>query len=112
MKHNDKILAFFHNPKHSGELPDARILSAGQVEHGDAIKLFIQLKGDVVDAVTFKAYGSVVTIAMAEYVCQWLLGKTVAQAKGLTAAELLAHLQLSSLYVHKAQLFIQALAAF
>lgn len=109
MKYSKQLLNLFHNPQHGGELPDAKILSAGQQEHGDAIKLFIQLKDDVIDAVTFKAYGSVVTLAMAEYVCQWLLGKTVSQAKALTAAELLVDLQLSSLYIHKAQLFTQAL---
>ena len=109
MKYNEQLLTLFHHPVHAGELADALVLSAGQQEHGDAVKLYLQVNEQQVTKASFKAYGSVVTLAMAEYTCQWLTGKTLVEAKTLTGEMLLNHLKLPTTYVHKAQLFIEAI---
>lgn len=108
MHYSDKLLHYFHHPRHAGEFAGAMLFSeVGSVE-GDQLKLFVQREGDRIIRAGFLAYGSPVILAAGEYICEWLEGCSYDEISRLTEQDVLEALTLPSLKIHIAALVVSA----
>ena len=116
MRQNTKIETYFKYPTHAGLLDasqsNVRTALVGTMQQGAVIGLQIQLDDvQCIRKARFKAYGCAATIAVAEYVCQWLEGKNLEQLTQLSSNDLAQALELPSVKVHSSILAVQALRA-
>lgn len=110
MSYSEKLLELFHHPKHVGELGgQCRVGQAGLAENGDVVKLSLRIAEDRVEKARFQVAGGVVAIALAEYVCQWVEGKQIADCL-CTPEKLLRQFELPENKLHIAQLICQSLS--
>lgn len=84
---------------------NVRLESAGAAE---VLELYVQFEQDKIHAAKFKAYGSVALLAGADFVCDWLIGKTREQALTITPQMILAQLDLADFKLHTASLLCKA----
>ncbi len=83
----------FLNPRNVGELPDADgIGDVGNPMCGDIVRLFLKIKNDQIEKVTFKTFGCRAAIATSSLLTEILPGKTVHDALQITEKDVLAHL--------------------
>ena len=110
LRYNEKILDHFHHPRHVGVLnPDSANVGSGLVgleQRGDVVQLQIQVaaKNGIIETATFQAQASVPTTALCSLATEILIGKTLLQAKQITAAALAETLVLPKTKIHCALL--------
>jgi nitrogen fixation protein NifU and related proteins len=109
---NDLLLEHFRNPRHAGELPDAT--ANAEVTNpvcGDVLHLAVRVAdGRIADA-RFKTQGCVASIAASSILTELLIGKSLAEARNLTARNVSEALGgLPGATFHAAQLCADALA--
>jgi nitrogen fixation NifU-like protein len=70
------------NPRCVGELVGDNVVSAvaGRRETGTRIQLFLLIQRDTIEAARFHAYGCPVAIGACSRLCEWLQGRTLAEA--------------------------------
>jgi nitrogen fixation protein NifU and related proteins len=109
---SDTVLDHFRNPRNAGELPsaDATVEVTNPV-CGDLLKLAARVDGGRIVEVRFLCRGCTTAIASASFLTEQLLGKTPADAHGVTAESLSADLgTLPPATFHGAQLAADAAA--
>ncbi len=111
MQYSNELLDYFHHLDHTGRLTGDAVATAklGTVAQGDILELFIESEAEMILAARFQAYGSVVLLAMLEYTCRWLQGKTHQQALALTPQMLLSALKLQQVKLHTAHQICKAI---
>lgn len=109
--YSPQVLDHFEHPRNSGVVENAN--AAVQLENpvcGDILKLTAIIAGSRIVDIRFLAKGCVPAMACGSAVTELVKGKTLAEARALTAQELLAQVggvpQASS---HAAQLAVDAL---
>lgn len=108
-----QLLDHFQNPRNAGEAEasDASV----QVENpvcGDVLRLSVKVVGGRIADIRFKAKGCVPAMACGSALTELVKGKTLADAKALRVAEVVAHVGgLPEASAHASQLAIDALAA-
>ncbi|SIO30848.1 Modular FeS cluster scaffolding protein NifU [Rhodovulum sp. ES.010] len=76
----------FLNPRNRGPLEDANALGeAGAVRTGDALRLMLRIEGATIRAARFETTGGGPEIAAASALTELLDGKSLAEARGITA---------------------------
>ena len=117
MSYPPRVLEHFEHPRRAGSLPDSDPdVGTGVVrapQHGDTVKLQVRIdraQERIADA-RFKAYGCGWTIACASLAADRLPGRTLAEARGLDAAEIARALELPDDRRHCAALAADAIAA-
>jgi nitrogen fixation NifU-like protein len=87
----------FSAPRHAGR-PDGdgfRCGRGGGVKQGSLLQLWLKLDdGRIVDA-RFEAFGCPSTIACGEWMCDWLIGTTIAGAEQLSGLQIAEALELA-----------------
>lgn len=110
MRHSDKVLAYFHQAEHVGKLdnmdPQVVLVEASDGDQGNVLRLYLSCQSEKILTARFLVYGSVAVTACCEYVCQWLEGKTLSQAKGINAEHILQALDMPKMQNHAA-LFVE-----
>ena len=101
----------FAAPAQAGELAEAAVGEAGTPASRAKLRLYLRLAQGRIAEARFKAYGCVSTIAAGDWVAGWAQGKTPAEARGLSAGEIAAALQLAPVKRHCALLAQDALQA-
>lgn len=87
--YSDAVRKRFLAPAHAGELPrgervlEGRAAAAGGSEL--ALYLAMDADGETIENAVFRAHGCPSCIAAADWACEWLRGRTLRQARGLTA---------------------------
>jgi len=83
--YSEKVLEHFTNPQNVGEIkdPDA-VAEVGNVVCGDAMKLFLKVKGDVIEDIKFKTFGCGAAIASSSVATEMVKGKTLDEALKIT----------------------------
>jgi nitrogen fixation NifU-like protein len=110
-----KIEEAIRNPQNVGEMKDADAVgTVGSADCGDMLRMWIKFKEEngrkVIDRATFQSFGCQTAIAVASVATQLLAGKTVAEARAMSGAELSAPLgALPPVKIHCAQLVEGAL---
>jgi nitrogen fixation protein NifU and related proteins len=86
---SEKILEHFRQPRNAGELANASHVS--EVTNpvcGDVLRLSIRIQADVIAEARFKAQGCVPSIAAASALTDMLVGKSLTDARKISAAEI------------------------
>lgn len=115
---NEELLnASIANPKNLGEMPDADAVgTVGNPECGDMVRMWLKFTEKdgrkVIDRASFQSFGCQTAIAVASMATEMLRGRTIEEAKDLSAAELSAPLgPLPPMKIHCGQMVEGALRA-
>ncbi len=86
---SDAVLAHFRNPHNAGELPDASsIVEVTNPVCGDILRLSVRVDNGIISAARFKTQGCVAAIASSSILTDMLTGKSLAEARGITAEQI------------------------
>jgi NifU-like protein involved in Fe-S cluster formation len=109
--YSEVVVDHFQHPRNVGELADASAVGkAGVAGQGNHMVLYLRLKGDRIVAARFQTYGCLGVIASGSVLTEYLIGKSLAEARALradTLNEMLGGLPLGR--EHCAQLAVVAL---
>jgi nitrogen fixation protein NifU and related proteins len=99
------------HPRNAGELPEANaIADEKNPVCGDRLRLSLIIQGDRIETARYLAYGCPPTLVCGSVLTELITGKTTAEAKQLTRADLLKAIGgLPSRKHHAAALAIDAL---
>jgi nitrogen fixation NifU-like protein len=87
--YSEKVMDHFTNPRNVGEMEDADgVGSEGNPVCGDAMKIFIKVKDDVITDVKFQTFGCGAAIAVSSMVTEVAKGMTLEEASKITKASL------------------------
>ncbi len=87
--YSEKVMDHFTNPRNVGEMPDADgIGEEGNPVCGDAMKIFIKVKDDVITDLKFQTFGCASAIAVSSMVTELAKGMTLDEAMKITKASL------------------------
>ena len=85
MEYSEKLMDHFEKPRNVGSLPDDdKDVGSGTVGSpvcGDVMKLQIRVKDNVITEAKFKTFGCGSAVATASLATEYLLGKTLEEAK-------------------------------
>lgn len=105
------------NPSNLGEMPDADAVgTVGSPECGDMVRLWLKFTEKdgqkVIDRASFQSFGCQTAIAVASMATEMLVGRTIAEARQLSAAEMSVPLgPLPPMKIHCGQMVEGALRA-
>ena len=107
-----QLLDHFQNPRNAGDLTAAdAVAEISNPVCGDVIRLSLQVRGERVAEIRFKAKGCVPSMACGSALTELARRKTVAEARKLNREELIAAVGgLPPASSHAAQLALDALA--
>jgi len=106
MAYADKVVDHFENPRNVGSLdkdsPNVGTGLVGAPECGDVMKLQIQVNEEtgVIEDAKFKTFGCGSAIAASSLASDWVIGRTVNQAKELSNVEIVEELSLPPVKIH------------
>lgn len=85
MLYSDKVMDHFSNPRNIGEIPDADgVGEVGNAKCGDIMKMFLKIKGNVIEDVKFKTFGCGAAVATSSIATEMIKGCTIEDALKLT----------------------------
>lgn len=85
MAYSEKVMDHFAHPRNVGELADANgVGEVGNSRCGDIMKMFIKVKDNVIEDVSFKTFGCGAAVATSSMATEMVKGKTIAEALALT----------------------------
>jgi len=101
------------HPRNAGELPDATaVADEKNPVCGDRLRLSLIVKNDRIEAARYLAYGCPPTLVCGSVLTELIVGKTTAEARELTRADLLDAIGgLPSRKHHAASLAIETLTS-
>ena len=117
MKYNEKVIKYFNDPSHVGELdendPNVGTGEVGSPACGDVMRFQIKVDpetGVITDA-KFKTFGCGSAIASSALAIEKIIGKTIDEALKITNKQLAEELELPPIKVHCSVLAEDALKA-
>jgi nitrogen fixation NifU-like protein len=110
---NEIILEHFRDPHNAGDLADASAtVEVRNPVCGDILRLSVRMEAGRVAAARFKTQGCVAAIACSSVLTDLLGGKSLAEARAITAEQISSVLgELPPATFHAAQLCTDAVAA-
>lgn len=85
MLYSDKVLDHFTNPRNVGEIEDADgVGEVGNAKCGDIMKMYLRIRGGIIEDVRFKTFGCGAAIATSSMATELIKGKPIEEALGLT----------------------------
>lgn len=85
MEYTDKVLEHFYSPRNVGILVDANgIGEEGDANCGDVMKIYLNIKDNIIKEVRFKAFGCGSAIATASIATELVKGKVLEEAWKIT----------------------------
>jgi nitrogen fixation NifU-like protein len=111
--YNPAVLDHFKNPRNAGDLPEATaVVEVANPVCGDILRLAVRVENGCISEARFKAQGCVTSIACSSLLAELLCGKTIAEAKQISPAQISDALGgLPPATLHGAQLACDALEA-
>lgn len=83
--YSEKVMDHFANPRNVGEIEDANAVGqVGNAKCGDIMKIYMDIKDDVIQDVKFKTFGCGAAIATSSMATEMVKGKTIKEALELT----------------------------
>ena len=116
MAYSDKVLDHMENPRNVGSMdrnaPDVGTGMVGAPACGDLIKLQIEVddNGKIVNS-KFKTFGCGSAIASSSVTTEWVKGKHIDDAMGITNGDIAKHLKLPPVKLHCSLLSEDAIKA-
>ena len=79
--YSDKVMDHFANPRNSGEMEDADgVGTVGNPTCGDLMTIYIKVKDDVIEDISFQTFGCGAAIATSSMITELAVGKTLEEA--------------------------------
>ena len=87
--YNQKVLDIFRNPLNAGGLQGANgVAKVTSEKFGDVVRIYLKInESEVIENARFKAMGCVATIVISNVLCDLVKGKTLEEAKLVTAED-------------------------
>jgi nitrogen fixation NifU-like protein len=86
---SDAVLDHFQNPRNAGELPGADVkVEVSNPVCGDVLQLAVRIESDRIVEARFLCRGCTTSIACASLLTEQLRGRTLAEARSVTAQSL------------------------
>ena len=83
--YSDKVMEHFKNPRNMGEMEDADAVGeVGNPVCGDLMYIYIKVKDDKIDDISFQTFGCGAAIATSSMVTEMAKGKTLDEALEIT----------------------------
>ena len=83
--YSDKVMEHFKNPRNMGELEDADAVGeVGNPTCGDLMYIYIKVKDDKINDISFQTFGCGAAIATSSMVTELAKGKTLDEAMDIT----------------------------
>ena len=83
--YSEKVMDHFRNPRNVGVLEDANgVGEVGNAKCGDIMKIYLKVKGDIIEDVKFETFGCGSAIASSSMATELIKGKPLSQALELT----------------------------
>ena len=113
MAYSEQVRDHFAHPRNVGELADANgVGEVGNSRCGDIMKMFIKVKDNVIEDVSFKTFGCGAAVATSSMATEMIKGKTIDEALKLTNKAVMEALDgLPPVKVHCSVLAEQAIKA-
>lgn len=85
--YSEKVMDHFTNPRNVGELenPDG-VGEVGNPKCGDIMRIYLDIKGDIIKDVKFKTFGCGAAVATSSMVTEMVKGKTIDEAMVISNA--------------------------
>jgi nitrogen fixation NifU-like protein len=100
--YTDLVMDHFSNPRNVGEVADADgVGEIGNPVCGDVMRITIKVAGEAIEDVKFRTFGCGAAIATSSMVTEMVMGKTIAEAAGVsnrTVAEALGGLPAAKMH--------------
>ncbi len=86
--YSEKVMDHFKNPRNMGEMKDADAVGeVGNATCGDLMYIYIKVKDDAIDDISFQTFGCGAAIATSSMVTEIAKGKSLDDAMKITRAE-------------------------
>ena len=83
--YTDIVMDHFTHPRNVGEIPNADgVGEVGNAKCGDIMKMYLKIKDNVIEDVTFETFGCGSAIASSSMATELVKGKTIEEALSLT----------------------------
>ena len=83
--YTDIVMDHFMNPRNVGSIENADgVGEVGNAKCGDIMKMYLKIKDDKIEDVTFETFGCVSAIASSSMATEMIKGKTIEQALAVT----------------------------
>ena len=83
--YSEKVMDHFRNPRNLGVIEDADgIGEVGNAKCGDIMKMYLKIKGGVIEDVKFETFGCASAIASSSMATELIKGQPVSEAMKLT----------------------------
>ncbi|MDO5849094.1 MAG: Fe-S cluster assembly scaffold protein NifU [Methanobrevibacter sp.] len=111
--YSDKVMDHFANPRNSGEMEDADgVGTVGNPTCGDLMTIYIKVKDDVIEDISFQTFGCGAAIATSSMITELAVGKTLEEALKITRNDVAEELDgLPPVKMHCSNLAADALQA-
>jgi NifU-like protein len=92
-EYTDKVKELYKNPKNVGVIEDADAVGEeGSIVCGDALKVFLKIKDDVITDAKFQTFGCGSAIASSSALTEMIKGKTLGEAQKITNKDIVDYL--------------------
>ena len=83
--YSEKVMDHFRNPRNIGAISDADgIGEVGNAKCGDIMKMYLKIKDDIIEDVSFETFGCGSAIASSSMATELVKGKPISEALQLT----------------------------
>lgn len=88
-EYTDTVIDHFMCPRNAGSMPDADAeATAGDPSCGDSLTLYLKVKDDVIERVSYLVFGCAAAIAAGSMTSELILGKTLSEALEVTDTDI------------------------
>jgi nitrogen fixation NifU-like protein len=100
--YNEKVMEHFTHPKNKGILKDYDAVGkVGNPVCGDVMEVFIKVKNNKIDKISFRTFGCAAAIATSSVVTELAKGKTLEEAEKITKNDVIKELgELPAIKIH------------
>ncbi len=83
--YSKKVMEYFKNPKFSREMKNYdAVAELGNVKCGDVFRIFLKIKNNKIEDISYLSYGCMAAISACESFCRLIKGKTIEKAKKIS----------------------------
>ncbi len=88
--YTEKVLEHFMSPRNTGSIPDADGEGTmGDPKCGDSLNIYIKVNNDVIEDISFLAFGCAASIATSSMTTELAKGKTLEEAMKITEQDVI-----------------------
>jgi len=85
LEYSEKVMDHFKNPRNVGEIEDAAgVGTVGNAKCGDIMRMYLDIKDNVIEDAKFKTFGCGAAIATSSMATELVKGKSVEEAMQIT----------------------------